>query len=86
MTHNVFIGIDYDTDYIACFIQGPGEFSQRFATGDAVADFREAVMFGAKRAREKSVAFMSLSSIDGFVFDVVGYRWTRDDLIERAPA
>jgi hypothetical protein len=86
VTHNVFVGIDYETDYIACFIQGPGDFKKRFATGDAVADFRAAVEFGAKHARETGVAFMSLSSIDGFVFDVAGYRWTRDDLIERAPA
>lgn len=90
MSCNVLLGIDYDElrvrSYRAVTVEGPGDFEKRFATGDVVHDFHEAVVFARQHAREHGVFLMTRSSIDHFVMDTPGYRWSQDgsDLIERA--
>ena len=84
MTDNVFIGIAYDDAYQHVFVEGPGLEIETFATGDPPADLKAAFAAGAARAKEHGVAFMTLSSLDGFVFDVPGWCWNgigNDELI-----
>jgi hypothetical protein len=83
---NVFIGIDYDTAYKAVIITEPGGAEKRFETGDPVADFRSAVIHGQGLIEDrKAITFMTLSSLDGFIFDVPGWRFNEDDMLEVDP-
>lgn len=89
MSYSVFIGIDYDErrtgSYRGCTVEGPGDFSRTFATGDVVRDFHEAVVFADTHSKEHNAPCMTRSSVDHFVMDTPGYRWSQNgaDLIER---
>ncbi len=88
MSKNAFIGIDYQEgvpdSYKAVVISGPGSFTRRFETGDPVADYRQAVDFGARHAAEACVRFMELSSVGHFTQDDPNYWWDDDGLLARA--
>lgn len=86
MIHSVFIGIDYGAAYKAVVVALPPDGGEtRFETGDPVADWKAAVLFAAHAAHEKRVPCMTLSSLDGFVFDVPGWRFDEHDNLERDP-
>jgi hypothetical protein len=86
MIHSVFIGIDYDDAYKAVVVSVPPEGKEtRFETGDPTADWRAAVTFAAHTAKDLGVPCMTLSSLDGFVFDVPGWRFDEHDNLERDP-
>jgi hypothetical protein len=81
--HSVFLGIDYDDDYQAVVVSLPPDGAEtRFETGDPPADWKAAVAFA---ARERGVPCMTLSSLDGFVFDVKGWRFDEHDNLEADP-
>lgn len=85
MSVNVFIHINYGDTYESVSIEGPGEDLKVFQTGDPIVDFARADVYGAQLAHKRGVAFMTTSSLNHFVFDVPGYRFNSDDLLERDP-
>jgi hypothetical protein len=88
---NVHIRIEYSAQsgeqptYTAVTIAGPGDAIERFATSDPVADFQAATEAGRAKAAVASCTFMTTSSLDHFVFDVPGWRFTWDGMLERDP-
>lgn len=85
-TPNLHLGIDYDDAYKAVTLKTPLDGELRFETGDPVADYKAAITRGMKIMEAKeALAFMTSSSIDGFVFDVPGWRWGKNDILELDP-
>lgn len=86
MSENVFIAIDYDdTGYKGVEVSGPGGLKTQFATNNPSADFAAGSAYGAALAKQNRVAFMTSSSLDGFVFDVPGWRFDENDQLVPAP-
>lgn len=81
MVHCIFIGIDYDDAYKAVQVDLPDGTETRFETGDPPADWRAAIDYARAKHVELGVPAMTLSSIDGFVFDVMGWRFDENEML-----
>jgi hypothetical protein len=86
---SAFLTIEYDTAYKEVTVIGPklwGSFPvKRFASGDPVADFSRAVVFAMEESRKTGEPVMTTSSVNDFVYDVPGYRFNEQDLLEIDP-
>jgi len=83
MAHNVFLGIDYDDAYKAVVVSDPSNVEYRFETGDPSADWAAAKVKARELTQEFGCICMTLSSLDGFVFDVPGWKFNDADDIVR---
>lgn len=81
MPHSVFMGIDYDADYKACVVTEPNDTEHRFATGNPPEDWKAACRKAYELTQTLGVPCMTLSSLDGFVFDVPGWRFDENDML-----
>lgn len=85
-----FLGIDYDegeaASYRAVTVTDVYGDDTRFETGDPVKDWAAAVAFSRSLVETgKAAGCMMSSSTTHFVFDVPGYRYNEDDMIELDP-
>lgn len=90
MSHCVFIDIDYDEgvsgSYRAVVIRRPDGVEERFATGDPVADFARATLYGSTLAAMEGRQFMELSSLSHFTMDDHRYCWDDDNMLQAVEA
>lgn len=83
--HNLFLGIDYDDAYEAVTVTQRDGTDVRFETGDPPADFAAAVEYARKECIRIGCRLMTSSSLDGFVFDVPGWKYDDADMLVRDP-
>lgn len=83
--HNLFLGIDYDAAYEAVTVTLRDGTDVRFETGDPPADFAAAVEYARKECARIGCRLMTSSSLDGFVFDVPGWKYDDADMLVRDP-
>lgn len=83
--HNIFLGIDYDDAYLAVTVTDRDGSEVRFQSGDPEADFALAYVCARSLARTIGCSVMTSSSLDGFVFDVPGWKYNADDMLVRDP-
>lgn len=83
---NVHMHIEYGDAYEAIVLTAPDGKKHRFATGDPSADYARAVVQGMWMAASADCFLMTSSSVNDFVWDVPGYRFNADDLLEIDPA
>lgn len=78
---SIFIGIDYDDRYKAVTVERGGQV-RRYASGDPVADWRDACAEAGRLARKHECLVMTLSSCTHFVMDVEGWRFDENDELQ----
>ena len=80
---NAFLSIDYDTDYQAVVVTNPDKTEVRFETGDAVADYQSAISYARTLVDAgRAIYVLTSSSLNDFVFDVDGYRFDENDMLQ----